>query len=303
MGGSGGGYLNRIPRDLNKLISVSEEETDESYHRTQVEEFLNNKLNDFNDHDYEAINAHRGEIERRLQSDYDDFETLLYGGSHSRYTDVRKLSDIDILAVLGDISNLPQSSNEAIASLASSLEQRFPKSKIETGAMAVTIHFTDGIEIQVLPAYRQGNEVFSIPNPTTSGWVRTCPANVATQLTNLNQRLSNNVVPVIKLAKAICYSQGIEVKSYHLENMALQAFSNYTGLQTHSQMLRHLFNQAKTLCLHVMSDPCGQSADVSGNLSSRERSKMARDFNSVETAIGDAMSTRSLDPWQRLFEK
>src|SRR5690606_36829855 len=171
----------------------------------------------------------------------------------------------------------------------------------EAGRMAVTIRFSDGIEVQVLPAFRSG-DVFHIPNPENTRWVTTCPTRVSSQLTEVNQRLSGKVVPVIKLAKAICYANDIDVKSYHLENMALQAFSSYTGQQTLSPMLKHLFNQAKSLVLQPMSDPCGQSADITSGLSSNDRARLARKFRDVENDIGMAMSTTSLVPWNDLFE-
>lgn len=302
MGGSGGsGWSNRPPKDLDKLITAAEGETGEKYQKTQVENFLNEKLEDFNDHDYEKLNQHREQIERKLQSEFENFEALLYGGSHSRYTDVNKLSDIDILAVLGDTSQIEESSNVAINNLVTLLRDRFPESNIQRGKMAATIRFSDGIEIQVLPAYRDGDG-FYIPNPADSRWVRTCPTRVANQLTGLNQQLSGKVVPVIKLAKAICYAKGIEIKSYHLENIALQAFSVYTGQKTQSQMLKHLFNQAKTLVLLPMSDPCGQSADITSNLTSNERTKLAKGFSKLENSIETAMTSSSLEPWNDLFQ-
>lgn len=260
-GGGGGGSGRPIYNNPKDLFSYSAGQTDEKFDKTQVEELLREKLKELNDHDYEAINTHRQEIENKLKSEYEEFETLLYGGSHSRYTDLSKLSDIDILAVLGDSINAPASSNEAISQLASALRQRFPQSEIETGQMAVTIKFSDGIEVQVLPAYRQGDG-FHIPNAENSGWVKTCPSIVANRLTDLNKRLSGQVVPVIKLAKAICNAQGVAVKSYHLENMALQAFEAYSGQTDLPQMLEHLFSQAKSLCHRPMSDPCGQSSDI-----------------------------------------
>jgi hypothetical protein len=289
-------------RDLGDLFSHSQKETEEKFERTQVEEFLNDLLKEINDHDYEAIDSHREEIEKKLASAFEDFETLLYGGSHSRYTNVNKMSDIDILAVLGNLDSLVNEPQKAIAQLASALRERFPQSKIHEGRMAVTINFSDGIEIQVLPAYRD-KDSFYIPNPSKGDWVQTCPAQVSELLTTANQRLSNQLVPLIKLVKSICYSRDVPVKSYHIENMALKIFDGYDGPKTLVRMLKQFFNQAKGLCASPMRDPCGQSADVSGDLSQTDRTRMASEFNRIEERIDRGMSSQSIDAWKELFKK
>jgi hypothetical protein len=99
----------------------------------------------------------------------------------------------------------------------------------------------------------------------------------------------------------MCASQGIDVGSYHLENMAVAAFNHYTGDRSLPKMLHHLFNQAKSLCLTPIADPSGQSPDVSGNLSAGERQQLARGLSRVEGSISRAMNSSSTEAWNNLF--
>lgn len=303
MGGSGDGWGNRrFPRSvpLDDLLSASGDRTEDKFNQTEVESNLREKLKDINDHSYDAIDKHRQEIQKKLDNEYEDVEIIRYGGSHSRHTDVSHLSDIDILAPLGASDKLPESSNEAITQLAATLRERFPRSKVDPGKMAVTVTFSDGIEVQVLPAYRHGDG-YKIPDPSSSGWVTTYPTRFARQLTDVNQRLSGQVVPTIKLAKKICASQAVDVNSYHLENIAVASFNHYTGERTLSRMLQHLFNQAKKLCLTPIPDPCGQSQDVAGNISAGERQQIAKGMNRIEGKISRALASASTSAWDDLF--
>ena len=171
------------------------------------------------------------------------------------------------------------------------------------GLVAVTAtDVSDGVEVQVLPAFRYGDG-YRVPDPQGTGWIQTFPKRFAHQLTRVNQRLSGNVVPVIKLAKEMCAAKGVDVKSYHLENMALRAFQHYTGPTTLPAMLRHYFQQARNLCQQPIRDLSGQSTYVDEGLAIISRQALAQRFGAVERDVESAMASTSLDPWQGLFEK
>ncbi len=305
MGGSGGHsypYTPKTSRQIDDLVSQSEIDTQEKAASTDIEQAIDDKLRDINDHDYEAIDRHRTEIENKLCESYEDVEVVRYGGSHSRDTDVNGVSDIDILVPMGQASDTPPSSTQAIEDLASVLRDRYPTSKIETGRMAVTIKFSDGIEVQVLPAYKVGSDSYRIPDPNSDGWVETHPAAFARKLTNANQQHGGIVVPVIKVAKYLCSKYNVPVNSYHLENMVVESLATYAGKLDQHEILQHVFNQAKSQCLQPMSDPCGQSNDVAGDITPQERRALASKFREVEQKITAANSANSADDWNRLLE-
>lgn len=304
MGGSGGNYryAPKSPRQIDELVEQSGAETQERATSTDIERIIDDKLGKINDHDYEAIDRHRTQIENKLRETYEGVESVQYGGSHSRHTDVSGLSDVDILVPMGQASDAPKSSNEAIERLASVLRERYPNSKIETGHMAVTVHFSDGIEIQVLPAYRVNSDRFKIPNPNTSGWVETCPTAFAKKLTDANRKHNNLVVPIIKVAKYLCDKHNVPVSSYHLENMVIESLTHYSGRLNQHEMLQHVINQAKSQVLHRIPDPCGQSSDVAGEIASSERKTLASRFRSLEQKIAHANTAASCDEWKTLLD-
>jgi len=305
MGGSGGSnysYSPKTPRQIDALVERAGSETQERATSTAIERVVDEKLNEINDHDYEAIDRHRRQIENKLRETYDGVETVQYGGSHSRHTNVSGLSDVDILVPMGRASDAPASSKQAIERLAEVLRERYPSSKIETGRMAVTVHFSDGIEIQVLPAFRVGSDRFKIPNPNNTGWIETCPTAFAKKLTDANREHNNLVVPIIKVAKYLCDKHDVPVSSYHLENMVVESLSHYSGRLNQHEMLQHVINQAKSQVLHRIPDPCGQSSDVSGDVSPSERATAASRFRSLEQKIARANAAASSDEWKTLLD-
>ena len=167
-----------------------------------------------------------------------------------------------MLANLGDFKpNMP--SDEAISEFANAIQERLPNTKISSGVMAVTVEFSDGLKVQILPAFRH-RDGYRIPGPDRKGWTQTFPKRFAQELTSNNEKLSGQLVPAIKLIKSICEANHIGVSSYHLSNLALNAFKFYPGAKTMPKMLHHFFNQAKSLCLKRTPDPSGQTKHVDG---------------------------------------
>ncbi|MBK8024158.1 MAG: hypothetical protein IPK19_22675 [Chloroflexi bacterium] len=181
------------------------------------------------------------------------------------------------------------------------LRDRYLTSRIETGRMAVTVHFSDGIEIQVLPAFRVGSDRFKIPDPNSTGWVETCPTAFAKKLTDANRQHNNLVVPIIKVAKHLCDKHNVPVSSYHLENTIVESLSHYSGRVNQHEMLQHVVNQAKSQVLNRIPDPCGQSSDVAGDISAGERATLASRFRILEQKIVSANSSSSSDEWETLL--
>ena len=297
-----GGSRSRFRPDNTQhhIIEVVSNKTDEKFASTEVADFLQEELKKINAHDYEAINRHKQTIEDKLKSDC-DVEDIRFGGSHSTHTDVKGLSDIDMLADLGDFKG-SQPSDQAIKDFTNAIKERLPNTKIYSGVMAVTVEFSDGLQVQILPAFRH-RDGYRIPDPNGKGWIRTFPKRFASELTSVNQKQSRQVVPTIKLIKSICDANNVGVSSYHVSNMALNAFKHYAGPKTQQKMLQHFFNKAKSLCSRPTVDPSGQTQYIDGDLSSSKRKRMAGDFAQIENKIKKAMESLSLDAWKDLFKK
>jgi hypothetical protein len=238
----------------------------------EVAAVFKDALAQINQIDTAAINRHKEEIFQALKSEFEEAYRLRGGGSYSQRTYVNGISDIDMLFVLDAFSSsrIPNKENSkaVLADMEKRLRQRFPTTKIKSGHMAVTLKFSDGLEIQVLPAfsYRSG---YRVPDYQGTGWTVARPHIFTQLLQQRNAEMRGQLLPCIKLARQICENQGLEVKSYHLSNMAVKAFEQYTGPRSHEDMLRHFFNKAKELTASRMRDITGQGVYVDNYMTSK----------------------------------
>lgn len=294
MGGSGGYSFERTSRRAWQPSNLdnSLEQTRQQAAEAEVAAAFADALSEINQTDTEALNRHKNEILKALESDSEEAYDLRGGGSYTRHTYVYGLSDIDILFVLGpySFSNIPNKEDPqaVLADMKKRLRRRFPATRITSGRMAVTIQFSDGLELQILPAFRYRSG-YQIPDPQGSGWTITRPQVFARLLQQRNTEVGGKLLRCIKLAKRICDNRDVEVKSYHLENMAVKAFEHYSGARTDEDMLRHLFNQAKVLAATRMRDITGQVAYVDRYLTNKtQRTKLAQQLAAIEREIAKA---------------
>lgn len=305
MGGSGGygygrsGNIPLKPTGLEDTIARTRNQADSA----EVAATFGDALAEINQTDTEALNQHKVEVLAALKDEFPDAFDMHGGGSYTRRTYVDGLSDVDLLLDLGpySASKIADKDNPqaVIAAMRERLEQRFPNSQITDGRMAVTLTFSDGLELQVLPAYRYRGG-YRVPDLSGTGWTVTRPRVFAQLLRDRNAEVGGKLLPCIKLAKQICSAQGVEIKSYHLENMAVRAFEGYSGPKTHEAMLRHLFNQAKMLAAAPMKDVTGQDTHVDRYLdSTTSRNKLAKDLANLERRIADAQGNSA--EWRKLL--
>ncbi len=291
MGGSGGHGFGRThdavwkPPDLENSLKQTRQQVAEA----EVSSVFADALSKINQIDTEALNLHKEEIFQALKSTFEEADGLLGGGSYSQHTYVNGISDVDMLFVLDAFSSskIPHKENSkaVLADMEKRLRLRFPNTEIKSGRMAVTIKFSDGLELQVLPAFRY-HSGYRIPDYRGAGWTIARPNIFAKLLQQRNKEMGGQLVPCIKLAKQICENQGLEVKSYHLSNMAVKAFEQYTGPRSQEDMLRHLFNKAKELTVTRMRDITGQGAYVDHYLSNKTaRMQLARQLATIEKEI------------------
>ena len=297
---SGGGRQNWnafqeiAPREL---LPASRQETDNRWSSGELEAFLTDVLKRINDHDFDAIDRHRASIRAALEKDF-ELDELNFGGSHSRHTDIAGLSDIDILAVAANERDLPSSSSAAVALLGRRLKERFPNTVIDVGDRAVSVRFSDGIEVQVLPALRRG-DTYKIPDTNSADWISSNPSTFARRLTVANQRSNGEVVPTVKLVKHLIAKEGIGLKSYHIENLALRAFERFHGPYRKHTMVLHFLMCAKTYVHKNVTDLSGQSRDISDYMTDFDRRQASRKLEALERKLYNDSS----NAWREAFGK
>ena len=123
-------------------------------------------------------------------------------------------------------------------------------------------------EVQLLPALRDGARI-RIADGSKDTW--SSPINVkqfTSKLTAINKMNANKVIPVIKLAKKLFSNlpEKYQLSGYHVEAMAAEIFSTYSGRNTLYDMTKHFLDVSAKRVLRPISDITGQSQLIDSDL-------------------------------------
>ena len=267
----------------------------------EVNSYLRKRLKEANARNSEAIRRHVRGLRKALEREGDVIRPL-FGGSFSKNTYVNGISDVDILMTINDSSLSGQPPNAVIRKMADMISQRMPHTKLRKGAMAVTVTYSDGYEIQVLPAIRAKSGI-RIAERGSNKW-----SNVVNikgfllKLTEVNKANDRKVVPAIKLTKAMADQlvQRTEDKlsGYHIESLAIDAFEDYRGNTDSKSMVIHLAKFSAKAVLEPIKDSTGQSRYVDeylGPPNSTKRKQAADTFKTMQKRLNGCKSTEDLD--------
>ena len=263
----GGGFGGYRSIGTSSQLSSSTSGAQASQHEIEMNEFLEDLLKDYNKRDVAAIRTHLNEIEKVLGREIEGLDRILFGGSISKNTFIEGASDVDALVILDRAKYKDATPKELQNAFAKMLQQRFPRTEIKCGSLAVTIKFKD-YEIQLLPALRNNGKLQIASNDGACWSTSINSAKFTEKLTATNKMNSNKVVPVIKLAKSLLSNlpSKYQLSGYHVEALAVDAFSTYNGRCTLYDMTMHFLNYSTKRVLTPMSDVTGQSGIIDDNL-------------------------------------
>lgn len=263
----GGGFGGYRSIGTSSQLSSSTSGAQASQHEIEMNEFLEDLLKDYNKRDVDAIRTHLNEIEKVLGREIEGLDRILFGGSISKKTFIEGASDVDALVILDRAKYKDATPKELQNAFAKMLQQRFPRTEIKCGSLAVTIKFKD-YEIQLLPALRNNGKQQIASNDGACWSTSINSAKFTEKLTATNKINSNKVVPVIKLAKSLLSNlpSKYQLSGYHVEALAVDAFSTYNGRCTLYDMTMHFLNYSTKRVLTPMSDVTGQSGIIDDNL-------------------------------------
>lgn len=302
MSGSGGssGYSGISPK---VRVVESAKNTQSSQQEMEINEFLEELLKEFNDRDTAAIQKHLNEIEKALGKEIDGLDSILFGGSISKKTFIEGISDVDALVFLDSSKYKDFTPKELQKQFAVLLNGRFPKTEIKMGTLAVTVKFSD-YEIQLLPALRVVNRI-RIADSDGKSWSN--PINVrafAGKLTAVNKANGNKVVPVIKLVKNLVtnFPQEYRPTGYHVEALAVDAFTNYNGRNTLYDMTKYLLEYSVKRVLNPIIDVTGQSKIVDDNLGPAKSVPRQRLSHYIKDIVSRFSGTDAVAVTKELFK-
>jgi hypothetical protein len=267
VGGSGGGSYPSSPEDLEALREQALKDLRGQERDIAVNEVLSKALAKFNDRDVDGISERLDAIQEALGSLAIDVDRLLFGGSVAKHTYVDGLSDVDALVVVEEPDVTP---DQLVERFRSALAGRLGPSDVQevsASRLAVTVHYRDGTEIQLLPAVERDGRT-SIASEDGTTWRHIRPHKFAEKLTQVNNANGQAVVPTIKLAKAVLRDlpEDQQLSGYHVEAIAVDAFRSYEGRRDRASMLVHLMKHAQQAVLRPTGDITGQSVHIDQDL-------------------------------------
>lgn len=307
MGGASGGFnFSHSSKLYNDIKSQLDQNSNTDNFQVDLATFFGELLSNYNNRDVDTINRHLEEIKSSLDKELEDTLSLNFGGSISKHTYVDGLSDADVLVLINNSDLQNKSSKEVLSYFYKKLTSRFPSTKIEKGSIAITIKFSD-IDIQLLPAIKM-NTGYKIANSSNDEWSTIKPQKFASELTTVNQRLGNKLIPTIKLIKSIISQlpPKKQISSYHVETMAVKIFKDYKGETKHSEMIETFFNKSSEIIKHKITDQTGQSGYVDtylGKSNSILRIAISDSLNRIYRKIERAKRYNNIEDWKMLFNE
>ena len=213
-----------------------------------------------------ALTRHLESLCGFLREEGNHVVQTMFGGSVRKGTYVTGLSDVDVLLIVNQTSLVTQSPAKVIEYVRDIIQRRLQNNSVTAGTLAVTVDYADGTEIQMLPAIRTKAGV-RIAEPGSAHWSNVAqPERFAEKLGQINTARGGRVVPVIKLAKAMadCLTtrRSRKISGYHMESLAIDAFTGYQGPLDPKAMLNHLFSHSVKAVMSPIKDSTGQSRYV-----------------------------------------
>jgi len=309
MGGGGGVFHSRTPDDYKKKIREIREKSKDEAFETAVNEKINEKLGEYNSRDTESHREHMSEIKQIIEADKDGTIDLRFAGSVSKHTYVDGLSDIDVLVLVNNSELAEKSPKDIKNYIKSKLQQKLRNIEdIRIGTLVVTVHFTDGTEIELLPALQKGDG-YRIPTKKGNNWSNvTKPDKFASKLTEINSSCGQKVVPVIKIAKSINAQlpEDQQLSGYHIESLAIKIFKNYPddAPKTPKAMLKYFFERAKDEVKTPIKDTSGQSLHVDDDLgpeNSASRLRASYTLYRISNRMKNADESGRIEEWEKIL--
>jgi hypothetical protein len=307
MGGSSSGGINYrgLSSAAGNLRPSIDDAAAEAF-QTELGALLSGLLADYNNRDHALVEKRIEPIAEALCGEYSGSIDRLFGGSVAKHTYVDGLSDIDCLITIdgGDLADhTPSGAIEKIAEIAASVSNG---ATVKPGRMAATVTFSDGMEIQLLPAMRAADGKVTIPTSNGEGWATVDPQRFRDALTRRNGECGGKLVPTIKLAKAVLASMDndLGLSGYHVESIAIEAFRGYAGTRTTAAMLPAFFERARTLVLEPIKDSTDQSVHVDSDLGPAQndrRQHISIALGRIARQMRTASAAGSRDRWNDFF--
>jgi predicted nucleotidyltransferase len=304
----GGGGLNSgytFSSDIaDKILKIQYQ--DNARFLSDINDLISALLAEMNARDADLANERLDKLAEIL-GDSIEIEAIRLGGSVAKSTSVEGISDLDALVVLTQeeaTSASPREFRELFYNMLNDRLRRSEIEKIKQGVLAVTITYKDGMEIQLLPAFKNGKGLM-IDSGDGDNWLSINPKMFMKKLTAANKKMGGALIPSIKLMKSIMSGlpKAKQMSGYHIEALAIEASASFKKGQSKvpREVLLHLISYASSNVLKPIPDITGQSRLVDsylGRQGSIERRNVSQALSGVYRRL-DAATTE--EEWRKVL--
>lgn len=215
--------------------------------------YLNERTN-FYTPTSDALAAARSRKSYILKRLYDDhivhmFET----GSLTHGTGLWWHSDVDYFVQFFDDRPMPSTALERIRT---SMKALYPSTNIRISRPAVKLDFTNGVKVELVPAYATGEDgVYWIPDPTDSTkWMKSAPKKHLAYV-NEAQRKNDNAKKAIRVLKIWKAVKSVPVSSFYLEMRMAKYMSNSSASESVDGAVASVIYDLYKIGMASMQDP------------------------------------------------
>lgn len=188
-----------------------------------------------------AIAARRDQITKALNKNFrskvgsTDYKLMI--GSYGRQTAIRGISDLDMIFIVP--ADLKQSySNETgprrlLERVRDVLRVRYPNTDIRVDQCVVRVQFTN-FKFEVQPAFANSDDSFDYPDTVAKAWKVTKPREEIRETRECNQRTTNNMRRLARMARAWRNTNGVNMGGLLIDTLVHRFFTNTDEYDTAS---------------------------------------------------------------------
>lgn len=245
---------------------------------------------------------HIAVIKVRLKTVF-DISTTRITGSAARGTSIRGGSDTDLFAVFRKVNFTRGGgligSDTVLDHVRRQLLMRYPSSDVGRDIMAVTVRFSDGHQVDVVPAlfdsFRETHPVYLMPDGM-GGWMQTAPSLHDQYIQKANSISGGKLRYVAQMMKywRACRSPQIPISSFHLE-MLLAQEGTCRGVKSYAACLRDTFRVLAARSCRDLQDPLGISGYIPAARTDNQREIASASIASSRNHVNSAVELEAVD--------
>lgn len=180
-----------------------------------------------------VISTRYQSLTKRLNIDFwgntSETQNSRYVGSYGRNTATNLVSDIDFLfrlplTVYNQYNDYTYNGQSALLqAVKTSVERTYSVTKIKADGQIISIPFNDGIEFELLPAFKNNDGSFTFANANNGGsWKTTNPMPELEAMRTRNLACNNNLVLLCRMMRHWKATQNVPISGMLIDTLAYQ---------------------------------------------------------------------------------